>query len=226
MAKELDALEKNKTWELTTLPAGHTAIGSKWIYKVKFKSDGSIERHKARLVVKGFNQKLGKDYKHTFSPVAKLPTVRIVLALATARGWPFFQLDINNAFLHGFIEEDIFMKVPEGYSKASPHQVCKLKRSLYSLKQASRQWNHELSSFLVSLGYKQSINDYSLFTKAKGSTFTVLLVYVDDILLTGDDQEEMNVVKQALHDKFTIKDLGEARYFLAWRFVGLILEHF
>ncbi|CAM8969964.1 unnamed protein product [Rhodiola kirilowii] len=214
MANELDALEKNKTWELTTLPAGYTAIGSKWVYKVKFKSDGSIERHKARLVVKGFNQKLGKDYKHTFSPVAKLHTVRIVLALATARGWPFFQLDINNAFHHGFIEEDISMKVPEGYSKASPHQVCKLKRSLYGLKQASRQWNHELSSFLVSLGYKQSINDYSLFTKAKGSTFTVLLVYVDDIILTGDDQEEMNVVKQALHDKFTIKDLGEARYFL------------
>lgn len=101
MDQEIAALEGNGTWIITELPKGHKAISSKWVYKVKFKSDGSLDRYKARLVVKGFNQKLGKDYKHTISPVAKLPTVRMIIALATAKKWPLHQLDVNNAFLHG-----------------------------------------------------------------------------------------------------------------------------
>lgn len=118
MNQELHALETNDTWALTSLPPGHKAINSKWVYKTKFKPDGSIERLKAGLVVKGFNQKEGLDYKHTFSPVAKIATVRVLIALATARGWPLHQLDVNNAFLHGYIDEDIYMHPPEGYSKA------------------------------------------------------------------------------------------------------------
>lgn len=165
-------------------------------------------------MVKGYDQKLGKDYKHTFSPVAKLPTVRIFIALAIAHEWPMFQLDVNNALLHGFLEEDIiYMRPPEGYFKARD-QVCKLKRSLYGLKQASRQWNHELIQFLMQSGYIQSSHDYSLFVKDSKSGFTALLVHVDDILLTGTDLVEIASVKTALHDKFTIKDLGVARYFL------------
>ncbi|GJS37420.1 retrovirus-related pol polyprotein from transposon TNT 1-94 [Tanacetum coccineum] len=158
--KELAALEANQTWTLTSLPSGHTLISLKLVYKTKFKPGGSEERKKARLVVKGFNQKEGLEYKHTFSLVAKLATVR----------------------------------------------------SLYGLKQASRQWNHELTKFLVGLGYVQSKHDYSLFVKQKQDTFTAALLYVDDVLITGDSEAEIVYLKQALDKKFTIKDLGLAKY--------------
>ncbi|GJT45465.1 retrovirus-related pol polyprotein from transposon TNT 1-94 [Tanacetum coccineum] len=191
MDKELDALERNHTWELTTLPAGHKPITSKWVFKIKYKSDGTLERLKARLVVRGFNQKEGQDYKHTFSPVAKLATVRVLIALATAKEGDLHQLDINNAFLHGCIDEEIYMLPPKGYSKAAPNQVCKLTRSLYGLKQASRQWNQELRKFLLSLGYEQSKHDYSLFVKNINGHFTATLVYVDDVLITGNNSAEI-----------------------------------
>jgi len=148
-----------------------------------------VERHKARLVIRGFEQVKDKDYKHTFSPVAKLTTVRVFIALATARAWPLFQLDINNAFLHGFIDEKVYMVPPQGYNKALPGQVCKLRRSLYGLKQASRQWNIELTKFLVGHGFVQSKSDYSLFSKVVNDRYIFLLVYVDDLLITGNDHQ-------------------------------------
>ncbi|GJX94424.1 retrovirus-related pol polyprotein from transposon TNT 1-94 [Tanacetum coccineum] len=166
MDKELEALERNNTWELTTLPAGHKPITSKWVYKIKYNPDAIIEGLKARLVVRGFNQKEGQDYKHTFLPVAKLAIVRVLIALATAKEWDLHQLDISNAFPHGYIDEEIYMVPPEGYTKAAPNQVCKLTRSLYGLKQASRQWNQELTKFLLANGYAQSKHDYSLFVKS------------------------------------------------------------
>jgi len=150
---------------MTTLPHGKKALTSNWVYKTKYNPDGAVDRHKARLVIRGFEQIKDKDYKHTFSPVAKLITVRVFIALATAKHWPLHQLDINNAFLHGFIDEDVYMLPPEGYATGLPGQVCKLQRSLYGLKQASRQWNIELAKFLVTEGFTQSKNDYSLFTK-------------------------------------------------------------
>ncbi|GJU12707.1 RmlC-like cupins superfamily protein [Tanacetum coccineum] len=176
MNKELEALEKNNTWTLTELPLGHKGITSKWVYKTKFKPTGIIERLKARLVVRGFNQKEGLDYKHTFSPVAKLATVRVLIAIATTKQWPLHQLDINNAFLHGYIDEEIYMLPPEGY--------------------------------------EQSKQDYSLFVKVKGNSFTAALVYVDDVLITGNTPTEIDSLKKSLDDKFTIKDLGLAKYFL------------
>lgn len=211
---ELNALVKNDTWEVTYLPAVHRAISSKWVFKIKYKANGTIDKYKARLVIRVFDQQEGRDYKHTFSPVAKLATVRVFIALATAKGWPLHQLDINNAFFHGFIDEEIYMQPPAGYKGASAGQVCKLKRSLYGLKQASRQWNHELSKFLQSLGFVQSKNDYSLFVKKNQEEFTAVLVYVDDMLITGNCASEISAAKLALDKKFTIKDLGLAQYFL------------
>ena len=214
MNQELQALEDNHTWLLTSLPPGKKALSSKWFYRTKYRADGSVERYKARLVIRGFEQIKDKDYKHTFSPVAKLTSVRVFIALATAQQWPLHQLDINNAFLHGFIDEEVFMVSPQGYTKALPGQVCKLQRSLYGLKQASRQWNLELTRFLVSKGFLQSKSDYSLFSKVVDGKYTFLLVYVDDLLLTGNDHQGILTIKQALHSAFTIKDLGLARYFL------------
>ena len=119
------------TWVLTYLPFGKKALTSKWVYKTKYKPDGSVERHKARLVIKGFEQVKEKDYMRTFSPVAKLTTVRVFIAMATAKDWPVHQLDINNAFLHGNLNEEVYMLPPEGYTKAKPSQVSKLQRSFY-----------------------------------------------------------------------------------------------
>ena len=127
MQKELQALEENDTWELTKLPPGKKAIGSKWVYKVKFKPDGTVDRYKARLVAKGYNQIAGVDYIESFSLVAKLVTIRVFIVIATAKGWPIHQLDINNAFLHGYLKEEVYLVPPEGYVKGKNGEVCKLK---------------------------------------------------------------------------------------------------
>ncbi|GKD22240.1 retrovirus-related pol polyprotein from transposon TNT 1-94 [Tanacetum coccineum] len=214
MNKELQALETNNTWTLNELPDGHKAISSKWVYKIKFYPDESVDKYKARLVIRGFSQKEGLDYKHTFSPVAKAVIVRVLIAIATTKGWPLHKLDVNNAFLHGFVDEEIYMKPPEGYTKAGVGQVCRLNKSLYGLKQAFMQWNHELSNFLVSLGFVQSKHDYSLFVRVQGTQFTAVLVYVDDILLTGNSAQVICDTKASLDKKFTIKDWGLAIYFL------------
>lgn len=198
---------------MTTLPPNKRAIGSKWVYKIKYKPDGTVERYKARLVAKGYNQIKGKDYKHTFSPVAKLTTVRTLLALATVKEWSLHQLDVNNAFLHGTLDEEVYMLPPEGYL-ALLGQVCRLTKSLYELKQASRQWNTELTKFLLKFGFKQSKKDYSLFVKTAPQGIIVALVHVDDLLLCGDDENEITHLKTSLHDAFIIKDVGLARYFL------------
>ncbi|KAL0354232.1 UNVERIFIED_CONTAM: Retrovirus-related Pol polyprotein from transposon RE2 [Sesamum angustifolium] len=213
MHEEIQALEHNKTWRITHLPDGKKAIGCKWVYKLKLKADGSVDRYKARLVAKGYNQIEGIDYTDSFSLVAKVVTVRLFLTIATSHGWPIRQLDVNNAFLHGYLDEDLYMVPPKGYSVESG-MVCKLERSLYGLKQASRQWNVEFTTKLQEFGFMQSPNDYCLFVKTTDSEILALLVYVDDILLTGSSLEEIQAVKCYLHDLFTIKDIGEARYFL------------
>ncbi|KAK4394253.1 Retrovirus-related Pol polyprotein from transposon RE2 [Sesamum angolense] len=214
MQYELDALERNQTWDLCDLPANKKAIGSRWVYKVKLLPDGSVDRYKARLVAKGYSQIEGVDYFDSFSPVAKTVTVRLFLAIASSYSWPMSQLDVNNAFLHGHLEEEVYMLPPEGYLRARPGQVCRLKRSLYGLKQASRQWNIELTSKLESHGFTRSPHDHCFFTKGNGPSFLALLVYVDDILITGPSLSYIQEIKTYLNHLFTIKDLGFAKYFL------------
>ncbi|KAL0374404.1 UNVERIFIED_CONTAM: Retrovirus-related Pol polyprotein from transposon RE1 [Sesamum radiatum] len=213
MKDEIVALEKNNTWTVVDLPKGKRAIGSKWVYKVKLNPDGSVDRYKARLVAKGYNQVEGVDYIDRFSPVAKAVTVRTLLAVASSFAWPIHQVDINNAFLHGFLEEDIYMLPPDGYSIPAG-KVCKLRRSLYGLKQASRQWNRELTDKLLGYGFSQSPHDYCLFTKNTDTGLLILLVYVDDVLLTGPSLSQINAAKEFLDSEFTIKNLGPAKYFL------------
>jgi hypothetical protein len=220
MHSELQALEQNKTWTIVTLPAGVKPIGSKWVYKIKRKADGSIERFKARLVAKGYNQVEGIDYFETFSPVAKMTTIRVVLAIASIKNWFVHQLDVNNAFLHGELCEDVYMKIPQGLEGFSNDKVCKLTKSLYGLKQASRKWYEKLSQFLISHHFIQVPSDPTLFVKKTSDSFTALLVYVDDIVLTGDSMTEITDIKTNLHRTFGIKDLGVLKFFL-----GLEVAH-
>ena len=213
MNKEIQALVTNNTWDLVDLPSGKKPIGNKWVYKIKLEADGTLDRCKARLVTKGFNQKYGIDYEETFSPVVKMPTIRCILAIASYNKWPVYQLDVNNAFLHGDLKEEVYMKVPLGFP--NPHnKVCKLNKSLYGLKQASRQWFARLVEELTTQGFLQSKNDYSLFIKRADSDITVAAVYVDDIVLTGTNIHAINSLKQHLHQIFSIKDLGILHYFL------------
>ncbi|CAM8961061.1 unnamed protein product [Rhodiola kirilowii] len=216
MQKEITALEHNQTWTLTHLPVDKRAVECKWVFKIKHHSDGTIERYKARLVAKGFTQVEGIDYHETFAPVVKMTTVRCVLAVAAVRQWPLYQLDVNNAFLHGHLDEDVYMKLPPGFYPQAKKDglVCKLQRSLYGLKQASRQWFSRFSDALVEYGFLQSANDSSLFTLAQQDDFIILLVYVDDVVLTGTSSQLITRVKEFIHEKFQIKDLGYLKYFL------------
>lgn len=212
--EEVCALLENDTWEECDLPPGSVPIGSKWVWKIKYKSTGEIERYKARCVAKGYSQKEGIYYEETFSPVVKMGTVRCLLSLAVQNNWGVFQMDVNNAFLYGDLIEEVYMLPPPGYFKEETNKVLRLKKSLYGLKQAPRQWNHKLSEALFEAGFEQSKNDHSLFIKNKRSSVLYLLVFVDDLVLTGNSIDEIENFKVFLKKKFKIKDLGELKYFL------------
>lgn len=170
MLKEFHAFKANHTWDLVPLLSHKKPISCKWVYKIKHKSDGSVERYKARLVIRGDTQKKGVDYTETFSPVVKFTTIKVLLSIAVKRNWTVYHLDVKNSFLHGDLNEEVYMKPSLGLSLSSSNPlsaalVCKLRKSLYSLKQASRQWFSKLFEALSLHGYISSKNDYSLFTK-------------------------------------------------------------
>ncbi|KAD3338470.1 hypothetical protein E3N88_06134 [Mikania micrantha] len=215
MHEEINALHRNNTWTLVSRPSQANIVGSKWVFRTKYHSDGSIDRHKARLVAQGFTQIPGLDFCHTFSPVVKASTVRIVLSLAVINNWPLHQLDVNNAFLNGSLTETVYMEQPPGFvDPAFPTHVCKLNKALYGLKQAPRAWFQRLSSFLVTYGFTCSRADTSLFVFNQGDCLMYLLVYVDDLILTGNKPVMLSNFISRLHQEFAIKDLGSLNYFL------------
>ncbi|RWR74934.1 Integrase, catalytic core [Cinnamomum micranthum f. kanehirae] len=215
MQEEISALNKNCTWELVSKPKNVTPVTCKWVYKLKKRADGTIDRYKARLVACGFSQQYGLDYDETFSHVAKMVTIRTIISLAAYKGWKLWQLDVKNAFLYGELDRDIFMEQPHGFiSKEFPNHVCRLKKALYGLKQAPRAWYGKIAQYLEFCGFKSSNADSSLFVKKTSSTFTMLLLYVDDMIITGDDDAEITSLQDALSLRFEMKSLGEASCFL------------
>jgi Reverse transcriptase (RNA-dependent DNA polymerase) len=215
METEMDALEKNQTWKLVNLPEGKRTVGCKWVYSIKYNVEGKIKRYKARLVAKGYTQTYGIDFQETFSPVAKLNTVRVLLSLAANCDWPLHQFDVKNAFLHGDLKEEIYMDLPPGYQcSGTKRKVCKLEKSLYGLKQSPRAWFGRFCSAMKGYKYEQSNSDHTLFFKRNQGKLTILIIYVDDMIITGNDHEEIKLLETRLSKEFEMKNLGGLKYFL------------
>ena len=215
MNEEMRALRKNETWDLVPHSPHRKAIGCRWIYKVKYNADGSVNRYKARLVAKGYAQTHGVDYEETFAPVAKMTTVRTVTALAAAKGWHLHQIDIKNAFLQGELEEEVYMVQPPGFeSSIHPKAVCRLKKPLYGLKQAPRAWHSKITQYLHQIGFRMSKSDNSLYIRSDSTSSIVIILYVDDLVIGGENLVEINKVKSLLSDKFEMTDMKELHYFL------------
>ncbi|OMO63086.1 Integrase, catalytic core [Corchorus capsularis] len=215
MTVEFNALVNNGTWTLVPPCTGQNVVGNKWVYRIKRKPDGSIDRFKARLVAKGFHQRPGLDFTETFSPVIKPTTIRTVLCIALSSGWSLKQLDVNNAFLQGTLTDEEYMAQPPGFEdKDHPSHVCKLHKAIYGLKQAPRAWYQELSTFLLQYGFINSTADASLFVYKSGSDVIYFLVYVDDLIVTGNNQHVVDQFLAQLSHRFSLKDLGNLNFFL------------
>ncbi|GJY95309.1 retrotransposon protein, putative, ty1-copia subclass [Tanacetum coccineum] len=196
-------------------PGAAVSVRSKWIFKKKTDMDGKVHTYKARLVAKGCTQTYGVDYEKTFSPVADIRAIRILIATAAYYDYEIWQMDVKTAFLNGCLDEDIYMEQPEGYVNPKyPNRVCKLQRSIYGLKQASRQWNKRFDEEIKKFGFTQNRDEPCVYRKASGSNVVFLILYVDDILIMGNNIPRLKEVKDYLGKCFSMKDLGEAAYIL------------
>ena len=202
MDEEYCSLMVNDTWDPVPLPKGRKIVRCKWIYRTKYASNGNVERLKARLVAKGFSQVEGIDYNETFAPVAKMNSIRLVLSLATLHNWEFHQMDVKSAFLHGDLHEEIYMEQPPGYVQNNSSLVCLLNKSLYGLKQAPRSWYAKMDSFLLDTGFSRCHSDPNVYTKKVENHIIILVLYVDDLVLTGSDPKLITHVKSSLKQNF------------------------
>ncbi|KAJ9554165.1 hypothetical protein OSB04_018210 [Centaurea solstitialis] len=216
MEKEMDSIERNGTWELCTLPKNAIAIAVKWLFKTKLNEKGEIEKHKARLVAKGYAQQYGVDYTEVFAPVARLDTIRLILAVAAQKRWEVLQLDVKSAFLQGNLEEKVYVQQPLGFEKRGEEEkVYLLHKALYGLKQAPRAWYSRIEAYFVREGFKKCSCEHTLFTKMKeGGKLLIVSLYVDDLIYTGNDKHMCEDFKLSMMREFDMSDLGKMRYFL------------
>lgn len=215
MKTEMDSMYINHVWTLVDQPIGIKTIGCKWIYKRKRGLNGNVETYKARLVAKGYTQKEGIDYDETFSPVAMLKSIRALLAMAAHYDYEIWQMDVKTAFLNGYLNEDIYMDQPQGFiSQGEEHKVCKLHKSIYGLKQASRSWNVRFDETIKTYDFIQNMDEPCVYKKIQGDAIVFLVLYVDDILLIGNNVAMLSTVKLWLSNQFSMKDLGEASFIL------------
>jgi hypothetical protein len=213
MTKEYQSIIKNDVWEIVPRPKDKYVISSKWLYKIKHAADGSIEKHKARFVARGFSQKEG-DYEETFAPVGRYTSIRTIIALAAKMKWKLHQMDVKITFLNGVIEEEVYIEQPQGFEVEDRKTlVCRLKKALYWLKQAPRAWYGRIDSFLTSLGFTKSKADSNFYFKVMNDEPVILLLYVDDLFLTGEEKL-ITDSKKKLAAEFEMKDLGLMHYFL------------
>lgn len=221
MAKEIDSIEKNGTWRLTTLPSGVKAMGVKWVFKTKLNEHGNVEKHKARLVAKGYAQQYGIDYIEVFAPVARLDTIRLILATAAQNKWEVYQLDVKSAFLQGELKEEVYLQQPIGFEKKGEEEkVYKLNKALYGLKQAPREWYSRIESYFVRECFERCASEHTLFTKEKeGGKILIVSLYVDDLIYTGNNKSICEEFKMSMMHEFDMSDLGKMSYFLGMEII-------
>ena len=225
MDLEIQAIERNGTWELTEFPKGAKKICVKWVFKTKLNEKGEVDKCKARLVAKRYTQQGGIDYTEVFAPVARWDTIRLILALATSRDYKVFQLDVKSTFLHGEITEEVLIEQPQGYEvKGVENKVYRLKKALYGLKQAPRAWFSKIESYFIKEEFERCSNEHTLFKKNGGDGRIIIVsLYVDDFIFTGNDGKMFEEFKRSMKQEFEMSDLGRMKYFLGVEVVqGLV----
>jgi hypothetical protein len=216
MKDEMNVLAKNATWDLVELPRDRKIVGCKWNYKLRKGVHDKVERYKARLVAKGYSQKEGIDFHEIFSPVGKIISIRSMLALVSLLDLELEQLDVKASFLHGDLDEDIYMEQHEGFvQNRNKKFVCSLKKSLYGLRQSPRQWYMKFDSFMMSQNYTRNEYDHCVyFKKLNNGIFIILVLYVDDMLLERKIITKINRLKAQMPRTFDMKELGEEKQIL------------
>ena len=215
MNTEINAIERNGTWQLMELATGHKAIGLKWVYKLKKNTDGDVIKHKSRLVAKGYVQKQGINFTEVFAPVTRLEIVRLLLALAARNRWEVHHLDVKSAFLNGELQEEVYVTQPEGYIKqGKEHLVYKLTKALYGLRQAPRAWYAKLNKCLEKLGFTKCPYEHAVYTKRCEEEVLIIGVYVDDLLITGTTVKAIQNFKEQMNKEFDMSDLGKLSHYL------------
>ncbi|GJW02983.1 retrotransposon protein, putative, ty1-copia subclass [Tanacetum coccineum] len=210
----MQSMKDNEVWDLVDLPPNGKTVGSKWLFKKKTDMDGAVHTYKARFVAKGYTQTPGINYEETFSPVADIRDIRILIAIAAYYDYEIWQMDVKIAFLNGYLSEEVYMEQPEGFVNPKyPNRVCKLKRSIYGLKQASRLWNKRFNDEIMKFGFTQNRDEPCVYLKASGSNVTFLILYVDDILIMENSIPMLQDVKSYLGRCFAIKDLVPSKAF-------------
>jgi hypothetical protein len=218
MKEEMDSFVNNQTWDLVQFPVGKRALQNTWVYRLK-EEDGGKNKYKARLVVKGFSQKKGIDFDEIFSPVVKMNSIRTILSLVVIEYLHLEQLDVKTTFLHGDLDEQIYMQQPQGYEvKGKQNLVCRLKKSLYGLKQAPRQWYLKFDRFMIEQGYSRCHSDHcGYFKRLENGSYIIFLLYVDGMLVAGSNMKDISVLKKKLYNSFVMEDLGATKKILGMK---------
>jgi hypothetical protein len=225
MTEEYQSIMKNDVWDIILRPKGKFVVTSKWIYKIKHAPDGSVEKYKARFVARGFSQVEGIDYEETFSLVARYTSICTIISLSTSMGWRLHHMDEKTTFLNGEIEEEVYIEQPDGFViHEKESHVCRLKKDMYGLKHAPHAWYEKIHGYLMSLGFSKSVDDPNLYYNVVGDECPILVLYVDDLFLTGSKSLIVEC-KHAFASGFEMKDLGMMHYFLGielWQRTGEI----
>jgi hypothetical protein len=215
MMEEMDSIEENGTWSLVDLSPRRKPIGVKWVFKVKRDEHGTVSKDKARLVVKGYAQRHCIDYDEVFASVARLDSVRLLIALTSHKGWEVHHMDVKSAFLNSDLQEEVYVEQPVGFVIAgNEHKVLKLKKALYRLHQASRAWNTKIDDTLLSLGFRKTPSEHAIYVRWNDNLQLVVGVYIDDLIITGLDRDNIRSFKEEMAAAFKMSDLGLLHYYL------------